>query len=34
LWLALQLVDYSAGGLFWSGLYSRPSASQGSHSGH
>lgn len=34
LYLALQLVDYSSGGLFWSGLYSRPSASQGSHSAH
>jgi hypothetical protein len=34
LYLALELVDYSSGGLFWSGLYSRPSASRRNHSGH
>lgn len=34
LWLAVQLVDYSSGGLFWSGLYSRPSISQAGHAGH
>lgn len=33
-WLAVQLVDGSSGGLFWSGLYSRPSISQAGHAGH
>jgi hypothetical protein len=32
--LALDLVDYSSGGLFWSGLYSRPSAGPAGHGGH
>ena len=34
LWLAVQLVDYGSGGVFWSGLYSRPSISQAGHAGH
>ena len=34
LWLAIQLVDDRSGGLFWSGLYSRPSISQAGHAGH
>jgi len=33
-WLAIQLVDDRSGGLFWSGLYSRPSISQAGHAGH
>ena len=34
LWLAVQLVDDRSGGLFWSGLFSRPSVSQAGHAGH